>query len=277
MKLLSGLAVISVLVLGLALMVRSRRDTVLLGDLSGAPQAEVADIVGRPDGASWTVDHSRAIVFATSATCTACSTTRPFEESLSRSAKALAIPVFFLLSSDAEEDTLAQKLKTQGESVIRGDLVRLGVARTPTVLAVDATGRVLAIRVGAVSDASTEKDRIMEEMLTGTSEPLYGRLQSSELTRYLQRGRPSEVIELRTPVRPISGEVHYRQIRLGDLSIRAPREIDKSTTVFVDCDSAGSPFACQEAMLILAKTWEPRRLFAINLPVRHAARQKTGR
>jgi hypothetical protein len=233
--------------------------------MAGAPQIEVADIFPRPDGRSW-AQRSRSIVIATSATCPACSADQVFEEELFRRAKSLGLPVFFLLSAEPNEDILARHLAGENKYVFRADLSAIGVSRTPTILAVDGTGRVLAIRIGTIAPADQEK--YVDELLLGTSTPLYVRIKNAEVMRYVARVPKYQVIELRSTKTPLPAGLQYRQIPVNELSIRAIHEISRDTAVFVDCNSVKSAMTCQNALLLLSNTWTPDHLFAIDLPTR---------
>ena len=268
-----ALAAISVsfLLAAAGLFIRHRSDTKPKRIwIAGAPQIEVGEILTRPDGSAWPRSPSRSIVIATSATCPACSVDRAFEGDLFRRAKTLELPVFFLLSSESNEDILARRLALEEKNVLRADLALIGVSRTPTILAVDSTGRVVAIRTGTISPA--EEEQYLDELLVGTSKPLYLRIKNAEVMQHLTLGLKYQIIELRNNKTSLPAGLAYRQISVSELSIRAPHEITSDTMVFVDCNTAKSAMACQNALLSLSNIWAPDHLFAINLPTRGSLR-----
>jgi hypothetical protein len=234
---------------------------------SGAPQLEVDDSFVRPDGQEWP-HPSRSIVIATSSSCAACSTNQTFEQEVAAGAKANGIPVFYLISRAQAQDSFVRELESGQHKVIRADLASIGVNRTPTIMAVNPTGQILAIRIGSVFAASPQKRQYAAELLFGTGKPLYGRITSAELQRHIVGTSDYQIIKLRDVATPLPKGLRYRFIPLGELSVRANHEISKESPVFVDCNTATSPFTCQNALLLLSNTWAPDRLFAVDLPAR---------
>ena len=237
---------------------------------AGAPQLEVGDILSRPDGTSWPTGPDRTIVIVTSGTCAACSIDKPFEDLLCAKAAALGVPVVFLISSRSEQNAVAHQMRADGKQFLREDLHLIGVNRTPTELAIDKTGRVLAIQVGTASLVPSEQEQEIAELLFGASRPRYSRISGTDLPVYAARAAEYQIIELpgRKTLR-VAG-LRYREIPMDDLWVRAAHEIDRTATVFVDCDSARSANTCQTALLVLSHRWGPDRLFAVNMPTRGA-------
>jgi hypothetical protein len=181
---------------------------------------------------------------------------------------AMKLPVFYLVSSSRAEDLFAGQIVRDGRRVLRADLSAIGVSRTPTVMAVNRAGRIIAIRIGSVFPGSPEDARCSAELLSGTSHPLYMRITNAELPRYVAGKTRYQIIELHQAPTPLPPGLQYRQIPPGELSVRAAHEIPRDNTVFVDCNTVKSPLVCQNALLILSSIWAPDNLVAVNLPKR---------
>jgi hypothetical protein len=166
----------------------------------------------------------------------------------------------FPMNSRAEP---AKDLALHHYGVLRGTLSRLGVARTPTFVAVNRQGMIIAIRTGSVPDKARE--RITAELLYGTSKPLYSRVDMRTAQSMAASADHYGMIELAPPVAAPFRGAHYRVIRPDELSIRAPHEFDRNSPLFLDCNSAGSPTQCQSALIALSQRWPHERLFAVDL------------
>ena len=135
--------------------------------------------------------------------------------------------------------------------------------------------RVLAIWTGAVP--SVGRERVALELLSGSTLPLYTRINRSEVETYAKRDGGYQAIGLgHRASSEFTGERYY-VIPLDELTVRARYELQPDVTTFVDCTTAGSPFECQEDLLTLAKGLKFGRLYAVDLQRRPGGSTEAGK
>ncbi len=144
----------------------------------------------------------------------------------------------FLISSRSEQNAVAHQMRADGKQFLREDLHLIGVNRTPTELAIDKTGRVLAIQVGTASTGAERAGAGNRRTAFRGQQTRYSRISGTDLPVYAARA--AEYQDHRATGRKtlrVAG-LRYREIPMDDLWVRAAHEIDRTATVFVDCDSA---------------------------------------
>jgi len=158
------------------------------------PGLEVGDQFSYPEGSPWHVASNRALIVVTSGTCLVCASGRSFEAKLDSLASSSGIPVYYLISSDPRQDDFAKTLAATGKKVIRGILGKLGVARTPTFLAVNRDSRIVAAAIGVVP--TPQENSVVDDLLFGKTPPSYTRINSAELYAYASKEPNYLVLEL---------------------------------------------------------------------------------
>lgn len=223
---------------------------------------EVGDALPREAGLPWQAAQRRSILVVTSATCGPCNSDRDFEDGLNSRAGDAGVPVWYLLPPASDQDSLAKAMTLGGLRVLRGRLNDLGLPLTPTFLAVDRKGVIVAIRTGSVP--LLKRDSVVAELLYGTSKPQYSRVRQRDAQALCNVG-PCGIIELTPASSVVVPGIKSRVIPVDELSIRALHEFDHNSRLFLDCKSAVSPFQCQTALLLLAQRWPPELLYALDL------------
>lgn len=261
----AGLGLSAVVLVGLGLAAFFRRP--LPRAVPQLIQLEVGGYLSAPGGKPWpTKGAERTIVIATSGTCASCSSSRDIADSLYLQARAFKMPVVYLVSTSAEQDPEAKRLKSEGRTVWRGSLFGMGVGRTPTFLALDASGRIVALHVGTVEPKL--QDRFFAELLSGSTRHWYDRISGTEAAEYAKQNQKYQLVALSKPKSPVFQQARYDVIPEDELAMRAPYELSPEVTTFVDCDTAPSMLDCQSALITLGEALEFGRLFAIGLPTR---------
>lgn len=267
-----GLSVISLWAIAWLSYQRHKRDELpVLQDGPETVQVEVGDQLVRPDGRQWHFDAQRAIVSVTAGNCGACIENRDFEDELRSRASALGYSFFYMISSNSKQDGFAKDLEARGSNVLRGVLFFVGVSRTPTMLAIDRSGKVIAIWTGTVPHA--RKEETLKELIFGTTPPLYTRVTTSEVASWARKFNEYRVIALREPRAYAVSADHYQVIPGDELAIRAGYELPPQAAAFIDCKTAVNISECGEALLTLAKSAEHTQLFAIDFPRRRSPAQ----
>jgi len=225
---------------------------------------EVGARVCRPDKTPWPKAH-RIVLVVGSTTCPVCSATKPFTEVLFERCTKLAIPVFYIMPDRPDNDAEAERVRSLGRHVLRADLRSFGAVRIPTTISVNSDGTILAMWTGSVAESMAEA--LITEVTSGTMRPLYERISRAELKSAAQQVEKYDILALdRLGSAPFYG-AHYKVLPARDLSVRAKYELTTNSKVFVDCDTGGGLYVCQEALLTLAKMGF-QQLVAIDLPRR---------
>jgi len=225
--------------------------------------AEIGDHLCLPGEMYLPPSVSRLVVIVESATCAACTANEPSERIVVSNAAAAGFPVYWVLPNRSDQAERATRLKKAGHNVVRTDLHRFGIARTPAIAMIDTTGLVLGMHLGAVSTTAVE--RVWSDLVSGLSVYKYDRISRSDFEDRARIGAV-QAIALTRPVHGFpSSEVKYRLIPLAELEIRSRYELNENQPVFIDCDTA-TPQICQEALFRLSPMFS--RLVAINQPRR---------
>ncbi len=206
------------------------------------------DRLCRPDGGAWASPGSTAFVFAVSATCSACTATKTFDEEVYEYAMARRLPVYFALSERQENRSRVQELTSAGRKVVRvKSLQDLGLARIPTIARVDDHGVIQSRWTGTVPE--NEHDAVLASVTSGQGMQTYRRIEQSEMKRFAL-ARHAQVLAF-------SGltsdpELVTKIIPAAEVYIRAKHELDPNIVTVIDCASTLSAHTCQEAGLNLA-------------------------
>ena len=225
--------------------------------------ANIGDYVCRPDHKPWAAPDQNAVVLVSTASCSACELNKPFEEDVFEYCQAHNIPVFYVLETTSDNDARARELVMSGRTVVRHDLKSFGITRLPTALRVKGSGKVESMWTGTVSHA--RHDSVLASVVSGSSLQSYRRIELSEINSYSNRGL--QLLALSA----ISGQVTFNGVKkiipVGELSVRAPYELNPRIGTVVDCGSTLVPMQCQSALITLAKL-QYTELIAAALPSR---------
>jgi hypothetical protein len=138
------------------------------------------------------------------------------------------------------------------------------------MLAIDSNGVILAIYVGSIPAPLAEI--VSSDLLFGHTLPLYTRITSADVRQIASSTPKYEFVQLSPRSTFRFPGLHYRVIAMTDMAIRVTHEIDPSAAVFVDCKSVRTANACQGALLALAGSRPPEKLFGIDMPRREDLR-----
>lgn len=234
-----------------------------------APDLEIGDRVCRPDHGRWPNDCPRIVVIVGSASCPVCTANKPVEERLYERCRALGIPVFYVLPDRPDQGRRSHELSSLGRQVLRGSLRSLGVARVPSVLAIDAQGTIQALWTGSLPSGQ-RGNAVVREITAGKGKRLYDRVPRKSIETLPDDSAPYQILSFRQPDVPPSIRAHYKVIPPSEVAVRARYELKMDIPTFVDCDTAPSPFFCQDILITLAKEGFSR-LAAVDLPRRDAS------
>jgi len=184
--------------------------------------------------------HARTAVLLVDTGCSACRGSIPFYRTLSAKLAAAGAPLVVI--AQEARDTVAAWLHTNGirvDRVLQVDAYALGFIVEPTLLLVDAGGRVTDLLTSKLSDA--EED-LLWARLDGGGEALNlvhvaEEIDEAQLTRLRAREHP---VVLNISERERFGAKHRAgsvNIPQQELSVRAPAELSPSATIVIDCVS----------------------------------------
>ncbi len=220
----------------------------------------VGDVVCRPDGHLWT-SSGDAFVIVGSATCAACSLSKPFEEELDDYAKQHGIPIFYVLANGPQGDQRERELRAQGKTVIRTNLHDFGITGIPAFLRVNDRGVIQSMRSGTVPNDVHEK--ILRSLVAGNLQA-YKKVTAAEVPLYAANAG-YQVLALSDIGTRESWKV--TTIPVKELTVRAKYELNPQLGVVIDCNTILSPLLCHSAALTLAAMqFEP--VIAAGIPSR---------
>ena len=161
------------------------------------------------------------------------------------------------------QDAEASRLRRAGETVSRGVLGALGVAFTPTILAVDSRGEVIASWVGTV--APDQVGVRVAELTAGRGARAYRAIEWSDAEALVKMSPDSQVLGLMGSQANSPFGSRYKVIPANELVPRARYELRPDVPTVVDCDAAKSFIECQSALVTLSQIYRFKRLFAVGL------------
>ncbi len=216
-----------------------------------------------------TFQAERTVLIVTNNTCPACTSNRSFSEIVYRRCQVLKLPVVYITSAKPKDRRIGDELELAGRHVVRADLGLLGLTRLPSILAVDRSGHILSMRIGAVS-TSTE-DETLKEITIGFGMPSYLRLSSKDIPDRIRGQETYQLLAFSSSQNSLFSGAHFKRFRVDELSVRSKYEMDKAAPTFVECaPQAIKPFPCQDALLRM-KEMGYEQLFAVDLQKRHAS------
>jgi thiol-disulfide isomerase/thioredoxin len=229
----------------------------------GEPQTDVGvgDTLCRADHRSWASPGSSALVIVGASYCPACQAAQPFEEQLNQYGENHDIPVFYVFSQDARNDALAIQLRQAKRTVIRANLRVLGVRRTPSFLRVDDQGIVQSMWTNSIPPGT--ESEVLAGLATGHLET-YDKVSAAELAAYLTDSnyRILALSEIGHDLAPRASVIPF-----SELGVRAKYELNPEQRIVLDCGTALSPLACQQAAIVLSQM-RFKQVIAVGLPPR---------
>ena len=225
--------------------------------------AREEDSLCRPDRKAWNNSKKGAFVIAAIAGCPACEVAKPLEARIEDYGRVHEIPTFYVVNAGAKDEKLAIELKAAGKVVLRIEPRVFGVTKVPTFMRVDDGGNIQAMWVGAPREQHLE-DEAFGLVTAGRTSRGYDVISPSELPAYV--ANPGYQI-LALSEMGLRKTKRAKVLPLRDLYIRARYELSPDLGVVVDCGSAPSAAACQEAAIILAAR-DFRHVVAAGLPHR---------
>lgn len=214
------------------------------------PTVKVGDSLDLP-GVRWTAP--RSVVLFLSSTCPACNANLPFYRQI---ADAVGTDVQLVAVSTETVDVLRSWLRTNGVDIrevkqLQGPMSQ-GVTLTPTILLVNAGGRVTDVMIRKL--AEPDQAKVIERIRGLASDPLDNSQQIGEISLAdLATLALSPPLVLDVRPREAFRAGHHpeaRNIPLSELKARAPIELQSTDRVVVDCLQPGATI-CRSAAWML--------------------------
>ena len=179
---------------------------------------EVGDRLCLPAAQNRELKSSRTVIIVASATCIACSVDRPFEEVVYDRARALGLPIVFVLPDRRDQDARAKELATSGRKVVRMDLHSMGVSRVPRFLSVSGEGTIDAMWTGSVAEPISHD--VLDEITTGKGRPLYDHISMADFEKMSHDLKNYQLIALSELNGGSRADTHRRVIPPDELVVR---------------------------------------------------------
>jgi hypothetical protein len=227
--------------------------------------AQVGDEVCRADGHPWAQPSQRTVIVVGSATCPACTLNEPVEERLFKRCSALGIPVAYVIPDRSGQDDRIRELESQHRNVVRMNLRQFGISRTPTLVAIDRRGEIVAEWAGTVPEHRANE--IIDKLISGQSAPLYQSISIARVSSLLREEPQAQLISLSAIGGLDKNGRKSQLLPLSEIGVRARYELLPQYPVIIDCRTAVSAGKCQDALLILVGM-HFNRLFAVDLEKR---------